>query len=205
MRRLPLILAALLLLARSAPALAGSAGLSVPRAVHAGQWLELRWADLPAGTREVELELSLDGGRWLRISPELEARDGHFRWQVPATVSVHARLRLRAGGDGFEDEFGSSAEFTIEAREQSLARAAHGADWWQVGEHTSAHGWRATPRGPSLADERPASVAERDTRAHDAAPVLTASAVSFERAVRVTAIGSAACQARPARLHPLRL
>ena len=80
-------LAALLLLLGTAlwsPAARAVARLDgIPPRVVAGSRLEIAWSGLEVGAREVELELSLAGGRWMRISPELEAREGRYRWRVP--------------------------------------------------------------------------------------------------------------------------
>lgn len=112
------------------------AGLHLPAGVlQAGESVAVEWRDLPAGVHEVELELSLDGGRWVRISPELEAYEGRWRWRVPSMPTSHARLRLRAGGrteSGIETEevAAVSAEFAIASEAASL-----GTEWWHVGEH----------------------------------------------------------------------
>ncbi len=113
-------LAALLLLFLLLPAsradaavrLHGPAGTTL----HAGDVVELRWEGLDAGAREVELELSLDGGRWVRISPELHALEGRWEWRVPAVAAERARIRLRAGGERREDVAATGDEFRIEPR-----------------------------------------------------------------------------------------
>jgi len=81
----------------------------VPDVVHAGDVVEIRWRELPADVREVELELSLGGGRWVRISPELEALEGRFAWRAPQGVGGAAVLRLRAGGAGGERDVAECA------------------------------------------------------------------------------------------------
>ena len=142
MRRIPFILLAMLLLARPHAAHARTPALGVPVTAIAGEQLVVRWADLPAGVGEVELELSLDGGRWVRISPELESAEGRFVWRVPALASGHAVVRLLGGGEGFERELMASREFRIDARVALSSARPTTLDWWTVGEHTCASGWR---------------------------------------------------------------
>ena len=169
MRRPVLILSAMLLLALPHAAAAGTPALDVPGAARAGQRLEIRWDGLAGSVREVELELSLDGGRWVRVSPELEAGDGHYHWRVPAVSSAHARLRLRAGGDGFEGQIAASNEFRIESREPAGGERSNELDWWRVGEHTAGPGWGLGPPAATLSGECTPSFAEPDSRAHGSA------------------------------------
>ena len=151
MRRIPFILLAMLLLARPNAAHARIPALGVPVTAVAGQQFVVHWADLPAGVREVELELRLDGGRWVRISPELESAEGRFVWRVPALASGHAVVRLRGGGEGFERELTSSREFRIDARLTPVTARSLALEWWTVGEHAGASGWRSggATAGPS--------------------------------------------------------
>jgi len=76
----------------------------IPAEVRSGERIEIRWRDLDADVHEVELELSLAGARWVRISPEMEALEGQFTWRVPEGLSGTARIRLRAGGGHGERE-----------------------------------------------------------------------------------------------------
>jgi len=164
--------------------------LDLPASVRSGDRLELRWGALPSGVREVELELSLGGGRWLRVSPELEAGAREFLWQVPARLGASARLRLRAGGDVSEGVIATSRSFAILCDE--LLRDPRGAgigDWWQVDARTRATAAGLDARGPTLhglAEPLPAEPAPRSqhslaavTRArtagggHDFIPPLT--------------------------------
>src|SRR5262245_28478622 len=96
--------AVLLLMLAATPAAAHPHLEGLPARVHAGSPLHITWAGLGPEVHEAELELSLAGERWVRISPELEAREGGFMWQVPATLSGPARLRLKYGGEWFEAE-----------------------------------------------------------------------------------------------------
>jgi len=107
-------LVALVLAVSATSAAAEPRLLGIPTHVPAGGRLHIRWTGRGQEVHEAELELSLGGGRWTRISPELEAREGGFTWQLPAELSGPARLRLRYGGEGFEAEGRVSAPFVIE-------------------------------------------------------------------------------------------
>jgi len=95
-----------LLLAGALPG-ARQGALSAPAAgsvVQGGQLVEIRWSGIPAAAREVELLLSVDGGRTfpLRLTEELAPRSSSFFWRVPSLVSDEACLALRVGMDGRE-------------------------------------------------------------------------------------------------------
>lgn len=145
MRVLPAILTALLLLAPATPARAAVKLVVCGTSVRAHDIETVEWSGLPEWVREVELELSLDGGRWVRVSPELEAREGAFGWRVPAIASARARLRLRAGGEQREEVLAESGEFAI-----TSASPGAGEEWWQLGRG-SAEPAGMTAAGPSLA------------------------------------------------------
>lgn len=152
MRRLPPILLVLLcmlmpLTAWAMPMLRASADQ-----VRAGETLTIEWSRLPAGTHEVELELSLDGGRWLRISPELEAHEGRFVWTVPAGLSGTARVRLRYGREHEEHEGGMVA-LELPAPEHAPVPGAllAAGDWWNVGHPSTDAPLSDLGEGASLA------------------------------------------------------
>jgi hypothetical protein len=209
MRRFPIHLLAMLLLARPQPARASTPALDVPGMVEAGQRLEIRWAGLPETVQEVELELSLDGGRWVRISPELEAREARYHWRVPAVTSARARLRLRAGGrdagGDFERELTTSAEFRIESREPVAALHGSGLEWWRVGERAAACGWERTRAAATLSEERSAGMAEPDSRSQAHAHAPSGAYASLDRRIASTAPRAASAEPTAARRHPLRL
>jgi hypothetical protein len=125
MRRAPFPLAAMIALAltvaahREAAGGSGVVSLDVPAVVTAGQSVELRWSALPADAEELEIVLSLDGGRsyHVRVSPELDAREGGYRWRVPDLPAARARLMLRMGGEAGERVGALSREFRIEHAE----------------------------------------------------------------------------------------
>src|SRR5262245_53426090 len=102
--RMPPVAALLLAALAAAPAGAAPRLGGIPARVRAGDEVRITWSGLGAGAHEAELELSLAGGRWVRISPELEAREAGYTWRVPARLAGSARLRLKFGGDSFEAE-----------------------------------------------------------------------------------------------------
>ena len=86
----------------------------LPNSVRTGESIDIAWSELPVGTHEVELEVSIEGGNWKRISPELEAHAGHFAWRVPAGMHGNARVRLRLGSEHGEVDSAPSEPFWIE-------------------------------------------------------------------------------------------
>lgn len=164
MRVLPAILTALFLLAPATPARAAAKLVVRGTAVRAHDTEGVEWSGLPGWAQEVELELSLDGGRWVRVSPELEAREGGFRWAVPAIASARARLRLRAGGEHREEVLAESEEFVILS-----AQPDADPEDWRLGRQTAAPvGVRAG--GPRLAPMPPAGALLVEARTSVPAP-----------------------------------
>ncbi|NOT33475.1 MAG: hypothetical protein HOP12_04810 [Candidatus Eisenbacteria bacterium] len=103
--------------------------------VQAGSLVEIHWDDPGASVEELELLLSLDDGRSfpLRVTPELEGRETHFRWRVPRLATRTARLQLRMHVDEREHESAAGERFTIElaagdAPERDLM---HEGFWWR--------------------------------------------------------------------------
>jgi hypothetical protein len=131
----PHLLAVLALLAAATPAVAAPRLHGIPAHVRSGQELQIAWTGLGPEADEAELELSLAGGRWVRISPELEAHEGGFTWRVPAGLAGPARLRLKYGGEGFEAEGETSTPFVLEAGAATATRSDDPAldDWWSLG------------------------------------------------------------------------
>jgi len=89
--------------------------------LHAGECFEIRWSVPGPSVDELEILLSIDGGRRfaLRVSPELDARSGRYLWRAPDLSSADARLRLRFHRDGREIDGAMSARFTLIARERT--------------------------------------------------------------------------------------
>lgn len=84
-----------------------------PDGVRAGDVVELTWRLDDPAVEELELELSVDGGPWRRISPELPGLTSRFEWRVPAVSATHARLRLRVGTRNAEYDLPASEPFAI--------------------------------------------------------------------------------------------
>jgi hypothetical protein len=137
--RLALAFATLALLGSAGSARASDSPIPTPRlnavgSVRAGEIVEIRWGDLPLGVDEMELVLSVDGGRHypIRISAEMSGRENSFRWRIPNLGVREARVRLRAHHDLREVESGPSDEFSILAdptRPTELEQLNEG-EWW---------------------------------------------------------------------------
>ena len=110
---IPLALCAIPALAFGMPL--APAALEAPAAVSVGQTLEIRWSGVPATAEEIELVLSLDGGRsfHLRVSDRLEGRVETWRWRVPDLPTRSARLMLRMGDRAGEHIVALSPTFEI--------------------------------------------------------------------------------------------
>ncbi len=119
----------------------------LPAELRAGDVVTLRWSEPGHEVEEMEVLLSVDGGRSypLRVSPELDARSRAYRWRVPELDAAAARLRIRVGHRDGERECPPSAPFRIAARPATAARrptpgaTVHEAGWWD--------GWDATAAG----------------------------------------------------------
>ena len=194
----------MLLLAAPDRAHARPAALELPALLRAGEQVEVRWSGLSADVREVELELSLDGGRWVRISPELEAAEGRFRWQVPAVASARARVRLRAGGERFEQVVGVSAEVRIDDGVSNARTRPSSEDWWRLGEHAAAPGQQFASAAAKLAEGRTAgALASMPESDPSLPPAFRVSAPHDQPADEASPLASPA--RHPAtRLHPMR-
>ncbi len=70
--------------------------------VEVGSVVEVSWNALPIEAKEMELYLSLDGGRSypLRLTPQLPPGLGRLLWRVPNLPTPAARLRVRVGIPG---------------------------------------------------------------------------------------------------------
>jgi hypothetical protein len=209
MPRSRILLLAMLLLARPQPVLAKTPTLVVPGVVEGGQRVEVRWDRLPGSAQEVELELSLDGGRWVRISPELEAREGFYVWSVPAVTSAHARLRLRAGGSNaggeFEDVAATSVEFSIGSRTSVSIRHDRALEWWSVGERVAAPGWGRGQSEPNWCGECATHMAAPDSRSQIFAPATASVCSRVDGRIACSLPCPANAAGTPPRGRPLRL
>jgi len=141
-RRHPLLAVAIagLALVHASFAVAGSSAIPTPRligsgSVRAGQVVEIRWDPLPPGVPEMELMLSVDGGRHypIRISAEMSGRETGYRWKVPNLTVREARIRLRARLGTIETESEPGREFSIVGDPDlpaELEQVAEGG-WWE--------------------------------------------------------------------------
>jgi hypothetical protein len=77
---------------------------SWPLSLGAGQTVEIRWSGIPKSVGEMELLLSLDGGRTfpVRLTEEIAPDLEFFSWVVPNLSTETACLALRMGLDGRE-------------------------------------------------------------------------------------------------------
>ncbi len=190
-----LILAVGIALALTGGVATARAGEAVPRmalpadhVLHAGERVEIRW-DAPAGEiEELELRLSIDGGRHyaVRVSPELEGGRSRFVWVVPNLASADARLCLRFNRDGRETDGEPGVAFRIVARADRPAELGlvHENEWWEGLERLGRHARRAT----ALSDDGPRLLAGDDVRiagTETRAPLLAPSERIFVRAAVV--------------------
>ena len=155
-----LFAAALALVALAAPARAAAAPRlhGIPASVRAGTAVRIAWDGLGTEVHEAEVELSIAGSRWVRISPELDANEGGFSWRVPAGLSGSARLRLRYGGEGFESVAEVSAPFVITAgvlAARPVAPERELGAWWCLGRDGGALPSQQVSGAPMLQRSRP--------------------------------------------------
>ncbi len=141
------------LLAASSPAAAQSVVFTAPRpgdALQAGSVVEVSWTGVPEKAEEMELLLSLDGGRRiaLRLTGSLSASDHSYQWRVPNLRASRAALVLRMGIGGRETESGPSASFEILPDRSSRPEAVA----WREGEL-----WAGERPAPDEPESLPAS------------------------------------------------
>jgi hypothetical protein len=101
------------------------------------QVVEVRWRGVPRGAAEMELLLSLDGGRHyaIRVTDDLEADRGSYAWRVPPLASGDARLAVRVNLGGREVLGGVSSAFRIEDDHftHRLSVRLHAGEIWATG------------------------------------------------------------------------
>lgn len=104
------------------------------QALQAGDEVEVTWDGVAPSAREVELLLSLDGGRHfaLRLTSELDPACRSFRWRVPNLTAEDARLSLRMGiGDReVTSAPGPSFRITADRSLPALPLAWHEGELW---------------------------------------------------------------------------
>lgn len=80
-----------------------------------GQRVTVAWDGLPSDVEELELLLSVDGGERfpIRLTRSIDPAPGAVAWTVPSVATNDARLRLRFGREGREEDGETSAPFRI--------------------------------------------------------------------------------------------
>ena len=115
-----------------------------------GAVVEVSWTGVPASADEVELLLSLDGGRRVavRLTEELSSGDRSYLWRVPNLSGRQAALVLRMGIEGREIESAPGALFEIRSEPERPAVPVA----WRAGEL-----WLSADAGARDADPLPAA------------------------------------------------
>ena len=152
MRNTLAILTALVLSFALPAGVAARAALhGIPSELRGGERVEIRWSGLDPDVHEVELELSLGGARWVRISPEMEALEGGYTWLVPSGLAGPARIRLRAGGEQGEREVAEQSLCFVAESGAGPGASLATPGWWDLGpDHGPAPAGLFGPRGPVL-------------------------------------------------------
>lgn len=129
-------IAGLCLLASAAVSATPAVSISVPAGeiLLAGSVVEVRWHGVARDVEEVELLLSLDGGRTsVRLTEQLSSGSGSYFWTVPDLAARRASLILRMGIRGQEIESEPSERFDIGGGSGTTARVAfNGGELWIV-------------------------------------------------------------------------
>jgi hypothetical protein len=107
-------------------------------AVVAGQRVTVAWEGVSTDVDELELLLSVDGGERypIRLTRSIDPASGSVAWTVPSFATSDARLRLRFGSGGREEDGEPSAPFRIlvpPAAPPSRLELREG-EWWVAGE-----------------------------------------------------------------------
>src|ERR1700720_1181761 len=113
------------------------------RTLYAEEIVEVQWTGTPWGVEEMELLLSLDGGRHfgVRVTPDLDAARRSYVWRVPPFPSGDARLAVRVNLEGREILAGVSESFKIAAgapRSYLWPMRIHGGELWVTGDDSGA-------------------------------------------------------------------
>jgi hypothetical protein len=109
--------------------------LAVPSLeLRAGERVSLAIPEPPPGVEELEVLLSVDGGRSypVRVTPEMDRSARRVEWLVPNLPASEARLRIRYRLGGWEVEGPPSATFTLrgDARRSQELDLFHEGNWW---------------------------------------------------------------------------
>jgi hypothetical protein len=134
-------------------------------ALVAGQVVNVAWSPFPDDVEELELLLSVDGGRFfpIRLTSQIDPRSGCFSWVVPRIAARAARLRIRFGRDGEEVEGEPGAPFSVflspALRPSPFVR--RDGEWWIAEDRSSgpaAHGVSQSPTLGSGSRSDPAAI-----------------------------------------------
>jgi hypothetical protein len=128
---------------------AGASHLSAPSAgavVSPGELVEIRWSAPGRDVDELEILLILgDQARQaLRLTPQLNPTTSSYLWTVPNLPATNARLVLRVGRKGHEEEDEPGPPFHIAGSDRSPLETLGfiNGEWWARGHHR-------TPIAPS--------------------------------------------------------
>ena len=163
--------------------------LILPRvdAVRPGDEIRIGWSAGSNAIEELELLLSVDGGRHyaLRISPELDPRVGAYVWRVPNLAAADARVRIRFHRDGREADGAPSESFRIAGERTSAAALVAENLWWANPRALDVPGARdaLAPAAQSLGVHVSSRTPAIPSRAQDLAPG-SARAAGFAAAER---------------------
>jgi len=176
--------------------------------VRAGDLVELSWAPQDGHVEELELLLSLDGGRsWhVRVSPELPGSSVRYRWVVPNLPSADARIRVRMRVDARELEGPAGDRFAIESDpSRPLTRSLLSEGAWWTGLETPFDVGPGFGAGdaPSLSAPRAIAASEEGPRFMARPPVVTI-VESLEHPGDITTPQSARDHASAPETFPLR-
>ncbi len=156
-------------LATARPVVVTAPGKGEP--LRAGSVVEVSWSNVPANAEEVELLLSLDGGKRVavRLTEQLSPAGLSYVWRVPNLTATRASLVLRMGIEGREIESAPSATFEIVP---DASRPVQPVDW-RAGELWLGEEGRMRDAAPMPAaglDSRPERWAPLRERNHSIVP-----------------------------------
>ncbi|HEV8269171.1 MAG TPA: hypothetical protein VGR00_13090 [Thermoanaerobaculia bacterium] len=125
---------ALFLSALAFHATVSAGGFSAPETaarLEAGRRIEVRWRSLPRDVEEMELLVSVDGGRTFARVADLEPSDDSYDWEVPSLPTERAVLAIRGRVHGRETLLFQTDAFAIEGAGRNLQPLSyHDGELW---------------------------------------------------------------------------